>query len=574
MSVDAFVQFVVNGILNSMWIALLLALVAWTLTRTLLKSNAATRHVLWWAVLLLILLLPFRGLDRLMQAPASVRPVAIVPQRAQNMVRQIQPAPAPAVPAARAVAPPLFPIQLDSRPWLPVMAFVWALFCLLHLVRIAVSFVYIRSVKRRSQPASPQLWDVCRQWTQACGIRRPVRLLVSHQVASPLATGFLRPAIILPAQLAPQLAGRELDHVLLHELAHVARRDDWTNLTAQTLAALVGLHPVAAWVLRQVERERELACDDWVVSMTGEARPYAASLARLFELCRDRRRMMLAAGMAGSGSHLGERIDTLLDRGREFTRSASLPRVAVTVAVLAILAIAFAVRAPRWIMLARPRPIAAPRTQPASLVKPRNLAAPPAWRVPAVALLPDGGRVFVYTRPPASFLAALAAAGYGNLSVDEIISLKSSGVYPGYLDGLAKSKCPHMSVVDMAALARNRVSVDYLSKMQQAGFRQLTIDDVINLHVHHVHPEAIAEIHALGFGPYAISAAIEFTQCGITPEFFRSLRDAGFRQIDAKGVVDAFTGGVRPNTLREVRQYNSKFNLAQIARLKQAGVLQ
>ena len=558
MSAEALVQSVVNGTLNSMWIALLLALVTWTLIRALPRTNAATRHVLWWAILLLILLLPFRGLDQL--APPSVR--ALAPPTARTMVQRIQSAAAPPVPVARAVPQPVFPIQLNSRPWLPVVAFVWALFCLLHLVRIAVSYVYIRSIHRRSQPASPQLRDVSRRWIQACGIRRPVRLLVSHQVASPLAAGFLRPAVILPAQLAPQLEGQELDHVLLHELAHVARRDDWTNLAARTLTALVGLHPVAAWVLRRVERERELACDDWVVSMTGEARPYAASLARLFELCRDRRRMMLAAGMAGSGSHLGERIDTLLDRGREFTRNASLLRVAATIAVLAILAIAFAFRAPRLIMLARPRPIAAPRARPASFPSPRPM--------PALPMRPAS---FVNPPPQPSFLAALVAAGYGNLSVDEIIALKSSGVYPGYLDGLAQSKCPHMSAADIVALVRGGVSVDYLSKMQHAGFQQLTIEDVINLHAHRVRPEAIAEIHALGFGPYDAAAAIEFQRRGIPPEFFRSLHDAGFKQVDANGAIDAFTRGVRPNTLHEVQQYKPHLTLEQIARLRQAGVL-
>jgi hypothetical protein len=428
----------------------------------------------------------------------------------------------------------------------------------LHLVRIAVSYVYIRSIQRQSQPASPQLCDVCRRWIERCGIRRSVRLLVSHQVASPLATGFLRPAIILPAQLAPQLEGQQLDHVLLHELAHVARRDDWTNLAARTLAALVGLHPVAAWVLRRVERERELACDDWVVSMTGDARPYAASLARLFELCRDRRRMMLAAGMAGSGSQLGERIDTLLDRGREFTRGPSLSRVGATVGVLAILAMVFAFRAPRLIVLVRPRSVTSPRTRPANLVNPRPMLAP-------VRL------VSLPSQP--SFLEALVAAGYGNLSVDEIISLKSNGVYPGYLDDLAKSKCPHMSAADIVALVRNGVSVEYLSKMQNAGFARLTIDDAINLHAQRVRPEAIAEIHALGFGPYDVPAAIEFQRRGIQPEFFHSLREAGFQQVDAKGVIDAFTRGVRPNTLREVQRYKPHLTLDQIARLKQARVL-
>src|SRR5439155_16364025 len=114
-------------------------------------------------------------------------------------------------------------------------------------------------------------------------------------------------AVILPAKLLDAFQETELDHVLLHELAHIARRDDWTNPAARLASALFVFHPAALWVLRRIDREREISCDDWVVSMTGSARPYATSLTRLFELCRGRNRMLLASGMAHRGSQLGER---------------------------------------------------------------------------------------------------------------------------------------------------------------------------------------------------------------------------------------------------------------------------
>ena len=143
----------------------------------------------------------------------------------------------------------------------------------------------------------------------------------------PVAVGFQHPAVVLPEALLGGLTAAELDHVLLHELAHIARRDDWTNLLARIAGAVLALHPVAAWVVRQIDRERELACDDWVVAATGAARPYAASLARLFELCTSRRSALLASGIADSGSQLGNRIAMLLRRGREFSPQASALRV-------------------------------------------------------------------------------------------------------------------------------------------------------------------------------------------------------------------------------------------------------
>src|SRR5262249_47399960 len=178
-------------------------------------------------------------------------------------------------------------------------------------------------------------------WMLSCQVRRPARLLVSARIASPMAVGFRNPAVLLPESLLPEFAGAELDHVLLHELAHMARRDDWTNLAARLASALFAFHPVALWIVRQIDREREIACDDWVVSMTGEARPYATSLTRLFELCRARNRVLLATGMATRGSRLGERIEMLLRARRQFLAKASWTKLGFACIALVAAGIAF-----------------------------------------------------------------------------------------------------------------------------------------------------------------------------------------------------------------------------------------
>jgi beta-lactamase regulating signal transducer with metallopeptidase domain len=361
---DQFARAALFGALNSLWIALALAGAAWTLARCLPRTNAATRHLLWWAVLALVLLLPFGRWDRGVVRSAARGPAVTAPS-----------APAPAVfnpplPPSHAI----FPLRVPAGRWLPAAMALWALFGLVQLFRIAWSFAYLHKVKRGAYSAPDDLGQRFRYWVAACGIRRPVRLLISRQIASPMATGFRQPAVILPAPLVEQFGEGELDHVLLHELAHVARRDDWTNLAVRSLGAIAGLHPVAAWAMRQIGRERELACDDWVVSRTGAARPYAASLARLFELCRARRRMVLAAGMAGSASHLGERIEILLDSGRQFSGRASLTRVALTAMALLAL-VAAGARAPRWIVLAQ-------SAQSAQSAQPARSAAAPVRELP------------------------------------------------------------------------------------------------------------------------------------------------------------------------------------------------
>ncbi len=234
-----------------------------------------------------------------------------------------------------------------SARWPAWVLAAWAALCLFRLFQIARSYFYLRAVKRRAIASQEVLPPIA----------RPARLLLSTDIASPMAVGFLHPAVILPESLPDELAQPEMEHVLLHEAAHIARRDDWTNLLARLLGAALALHPVAWWILRQIEREREIACDDWVVARTGSARPYAQSLARMSELRMAKSANegeALASGIFGGGSRLGERIELLLARGRDFSPRVSMGRVAVSVAALLGCVIAGAL-APRLIAFAQER---------------------------------------------------------------------------------------------------------------------------------------------------------------------------------------------------------------------------
>src|SRR5262249_2860648 len=142
------------------------------------------------------------------------------------------------------------------------------------------------------------------------------------------------------------------------------------------------------------------------------------SLARLFEVCTSRPGILLANGIAGNGSQLGDRIALLLKRGRSFSAGISFWRVAVgTVVVMAVAGVTS--RAPSWVALAHPQ---SPRPARSAPVK---------AEIPVADLAPAPA-------PPHSFLAGLVAAGYGDLSVDEIVNLKVQGVGGDYLIAMSK----------------------------------------------------------------------------------------------------------------------------------------
>jgi uncharacterized protein (TIGR03435 family) len=323
--------------LNSLWEAALVAALVWLGLR-FIRTNAATRYIVWWAALAVVLVLPAVPRVSTLLRARSQPAAALSPQPATlRGSASLSSSDSQAFITLR---------EERAAKWPFAILGLWAAVFLYHLAQIVRSYFYLRGVKRRSKASSLTLPST----------DRAAQLLTSSEVSSPMAVGFLPPAVILPESLPAEITQQELDHVLLHEYAHLSRRDDWANLLARLLGAVLALHPAAWWILRQIEREREMACDDWVVARVGSARPYAASLVRLFELRWSQKRALegeaLASGIFGGGSRLGERIEKLLKRGRDFSAAASFTRVAASGATLLALALAGSL-APRWIAFAQ-----------------------------------------------------------------------------------------------------------------------------------------------------------------------------------------------------------------------------
>ncbi|MGJ5818971.1 M56 family metallopeptidase [Paludibaculum fermentans] len=634
------------AIVNSLWQAATVVLVTWVAMKFLPGLNAATRHLVWWGVLGVVALLPvapsavqhfrawqseplnaeqFRPLERFSNPPDLTVAPAAYSYSANPLPRQ-----------------PLAPVEVRTGYWPLLVAGLWLLGLTVQLSRIVWSYSYLRQVKKRSSKAALELKLNFDEWLMQSRVGRDVKLMISDEVASPMAAGFVHPAVILPGRVLEAFSAQELDQVVLHELAHLERRDDWTNLAGQVASAFLMLHPAAAWILRQIEREREIACDDWVVSMTGEARPYAACLARLFEICWTRRRAMLATGMATRASNLGERVEMLLRRDRHFTARASVVPAILCGLVLGGMVMASA-QAPHWFAFASdeapappappvapmasssPRAPGTPRAVRAAYPNPQSplpaLApeAPTAYRVfdpaaapspaprAALAELPELAMAPITPSPspappsspgpapappaaprgmasppmppmpPAgakgSLLAALVAAGYGDLPVDEIIDLKNQGVTADYILGISRAGWGKLATRQITELRNQGVSPEFLARCKDIGVRDLTIREVIELRQQGVKLEEVREIHALGFGPYSTRQCIELHQQGVRAQFFQDLKDTGFARLELREIIEARNNGLRAGDLREARKYGPNLSLRQIIKLKQAGVI-
>lgn len=125
----------------------------------------------------------------------------------------------------------------------------------------------------------PGYWqDTTFQLASRMGIRRCVQLLQSVRVQTPLTIGFLKPVILLPASLLTHLTPAETEAVLLHELAHIKRRDYLVNLLQRFVETIFFFNPALLWLSERIQQEREHCCDDLAIASSGSRKHYLQAL--------------------------------------------------------------------------------------------------------------------------------------------------------------------------------------------------------------------------------------------------------------------------------------------------------
>ena len=217
-------EILAGHLLNSVVEGLAIALLVSLILRMLDKQNSSTRFAM------------------LLSALAAVVAMPVVESLAGRFVESFRPSTGPAYPAEHsALSLPGF--------WAVGIVIVWAMIATAALARIAAGFWLLQKLRRSCVPVDwPALPPALRQTLQQFGTSRALTLCVSDQVRVPTAIGFFRPAIVIPSWALSELTPTELNAVVLHEVAHLRRWDDWTNLAQQIVRAILFFHPAVWWI--------------------------------------------------------------------------------------------------------------------------------------------------------------------------------------------------------------------------------------------------------------------------------------------------------------------------------------
>jgi len=338
---------------NSLWEDALLVLAVWALLRNV-RVNASTRYFSWLVTLIAAVLLPIITTLPQMSAP---RPLALPAVQTAGTPLKLAPVhrnvfetftahpPRAVVTHDQHAAATAAPIHLPSRlhfvmpVWLAQALFaVWAAFALLIALRLAWDLYRLERLKREALPLPFHVRDQMARWVEAAyGPSREVRICVSDRIEVPVAVGLFDSMILLPGHLLQQLSAGEIDRISLHELAHLRRADDWTNSLQRIAQIIFFFNPAIRFIGAQLDLEREVACDDWVLALTGEIRTYATCLTKMAELTAWPHRALAAPGVFATRKGISIRIERLLNKHRNARVNVAYLVPAGVVAALATL---------------------------------------------------------------------------------------------------------------------------------------------------------------------------------------------------------------------------------------------
>jgi HEAT repeat protein/beta-lactamase regulating signal transducer with metallopeptidase domain len=348
---------------------------AWLATRVMRRSSAAARHFVWAIAIVGILLVPMMVLvgpvwnlsvlpatDALRStqmaapggatksdadpvgsraaaaigadtaaAPSSLATLPDVPQVAERGSQE-----GPAVPETSVSSV----VSQLRRDWRPVLLGLWAAGVTFVLLRLGIGIVWVCWIAHGAEPVTDTAWlTILDELTSTLGIRGRVSLRRSDRTTVPVACGLWRPTLLMPMDADEWSADRRRV-VLLHELAHVKRRDCRLQAIAQLACAWHWFNPLAHVAVARLRAEQERACDDLVLAAGTDGPAYADHLfeiARAFRFDPLPRWAMLAMA---APSQLEDRVLAILDAGRRRHTPTRLTRtmgaVAAAVAVVSL----------------------------------------------------------------------------------------------------------------------------------------------------------------------------------------------------------------------------------------------
>ncbi len=179
--------------------------------------------------------------------------------------------------------------------WALILVTLYAAGLLFFMGRAIRDMYLLKRIRNTGKKTFDPAWEnYLAQLAHVWKIPQKMGLYLSKKVDVPVVIGYFKPVIYLPFSLANTLPPEQIETILLHELAHIKRADFLVNILQTLVETLLFFNPFVWAVSKLIREERELACDELVLSEK-EPGVYAESLLALEENRRNKGKLILAA---------------------------------------------------------------------------------------------------------------------------------------------------------------------------------------------------------------------------------------------------------------------------------------
>ena len=446
-----------------------------------------------------------------------------------------------------------------------LVVLVWFIIFLVRFVKIISGLAYVQRIRHYgTSPVEGEWQERLEDLQRRLQISQPVLLLESALLKVPVVLGWLKPVILIPAGMLTRLSAAQVESILLHELAHIRRRDYLVNILQHIADTVFFYNPAVAWVSSTIRCERENCCDDIAIRETRSRKQFVEALVSFHSYSTSNREYALS--FAEGKNQLLKRVQRIVEKKNHSLQAAERT---VLACILLVTGAAFITVNSQHTIIERKRtPAATPVsvvtavntgliTVNKTAVKKTHVVVPdqhskkdPLVIVPAPSIiikdtLPDLSAVTGNSELD-RFRQQLQALGYKQPGDDvQLQQYLNHGVSATYISKFIKAGYNAVPLDKYMQMIDHGVTIEYIRELKAIGYNNIDTDKAIQLMDHGVNAGFIAEFMKLGFKNISLDEAVKLHDHGVHGAYIEAIKKKTGSLLTLEEYIKLQDGGFR-----------------------------
>jgi len=488
---------------------------------------------------------------------------------------------------------------------------IWFIIFMAKCVRIFAGLVHIQRIRHYRINEVSDFWkDKIASLSDKLNIKKTVLLFESAIVKVPVVVGALKPVILIPLGLITNLSPAEVESILMHELAHIKRKDYFFNLLQSFVDVLFFFNPAILWISSLIRSERENCCDDIAIHQTQNKKQFIQALVS-FHQYNQLVVSKYAMPFAEKKSRLLNRVKRIVYNNNSTLNPAE--KVVLIVSLFIFSVVFISISNAQNVSQKKQNPQTKPTDAKVVPVSPKNSANPrqPANKKNPSTVNKKEKNVVVKPSPEPTadvnneresenklddqmplkgvsadqaikmrehgvtieFIEELDQLGYKNIPVEKLIQLKDHGVNADYIGGLQRLGFKNFSLDKARELKDHGVNDEYIEELINLGYNHISLDRAQELRDHGINADYIDAFHRLGYKNISLDEAQQLRDHGVNASYVNEFRKIGFTDIELEDARVLRDHGVNASFVIDFKNAGfKKISLDEAVRLRDHGV--